>query len=210
MEVVRYQAELIQGLNDEIAVLKGNKPKPKIKPSKMENGSKDNKDKKSSKNKRPGSEKRSKTSELKVHETIIIPAKNVPKGSVFKGYKDFTVQGIKIESHNIRYRMERWDMLNGNYVEGELPPCVRGHFDAKLVGYIIYQYHQCGVTQALKSVLTLMLMIPAPAITERTVIVHTSEMIYLPGLKVRSRKAVSISLSFSGPTILIITSIRNH
>ncbi len=149
LEVIRYQAEQIQVLRDEIAVLKGNKPKPKIKPSKMENGSKGNKDEKSSKDKRHGSEKRNKTAELKVHETIIIPAKNVPEGSVFKGYKDFFVQGLIIESHNIRYRLERWDTLNGNYVEGKLPPSVCGHFDSELVSYAIYQYHQCCVTQPL-------------------------------------------------------------
>ena len=36
LEVNRYQVEIIQGLRDEIAVLKGNKPKPKIKPNNME------------------------------------------------------------------------------------------------------------------------------------------------------------------------------
>lgn len=149
LEVNRYQAELIQVLKDEIAVLKGNKPKPKIKPSKMEKGVKGDKDKKNSKSKRPGSEKRSKTVELKIHETIIIPPKNIPKGSVFKGYKDFFVQGLKIECHNIHYRLERWDTLNGNYAEGILPPSVCGHFDSELVSYALYQYHQCGVTQPL-------------------------------------------------------------
>lgn len=149
LEVIRYQAEQIQVLKDEIAILKGNKPKPKIKPSKMEKGSKGNKDKESSNNKRPGSEKRNKTSGLEIHETIVIPAENVPKGSVFKGYKDFVVQGLNIESHNTRYRMERWQALDGGYVEGKLPLSVHGHFDSALVSYVIYQYHQCCVTQPL-------------------------------------------------------------
>ena len=83
MEVVHYQREIIQGLKDEIAVLKGNKPKPKIKPSKMENNSNGQKDKKSSEGKRPGSAKRSKTSELPIHETITIPVEDVPEGSTF-------------------------------------------------------------------------------------------------------------------------------
>lgn len=149
LEVVRYQVEIIQTLKDEIAVLKGNKPKPQIKPSKMENGSKGNQDKQSTDSKRPGSEKRSKTSELKVHEIIKIPAENVPEGSVFKGYKDFVVQGLIIKCHNICYRMERWETPNDSYVEGKLPLSVRGHFDSKLVSYAIYQYHQCCVTQPL-------------------------------------------------------------
>ena len=59
-----YQMEIIQGMRDEIAVLKGNKPKPMIKPSGMEDGDKKDSDKKPSDEKRPGSEKREKTGEL--------------------------------------------------------------------------------------------------------------------------------------------------
>ncbi|MCP4392800.1 MAG: transposase, partial [Alphaproteobacteria bacterium] len=76
IEVIHYQMEVIQALRDEIAVLKGNKPKPKIRPGKMEKESNDNKDKKSSEGKRPGSIKKSKTKELVIHETIPIPAEN--------------------------------------------------------------------------------------------------------------------------------------
>ncbi|MEA1878065.1 MAG: transposase, partial [Bacteroidota bacterium] len=115
----------------------------------MEKGSNGNQDKESSESKRSGSEKRSKTSELPIHETIKIPAENVPEGSVFKGHKDFVVQGLIIKCHNICYRMERWETLDGGYVEGKLPSSVRGHFDSVLVSYAIYQYHQCCVTQPL-------------------------------------------------------------
>ncbi len=149
IEVIHYQMEVIQALRDEIAVLKGNKPKPKIRPGKMEKESKDNKDKKSSKGKRPGSIKKSKTKELVIHETIPIPAENVPEGSKFKGDKEYIVQGLKIESHNIRYLIERWETPDGSYVEGKLPSTVCGHFSSELVSYILYQYYQCHVTQPL-------------------------------------------------------------
>ncbi len=42
LEVIHSQMEVIQDLRDEIAILKGNKPKPKIRPGKMENGSNNN------------------------------------------------------------------------------------------------------------------------------------------------------------------------
>lgn len=83
LEVVRYQSEIIQRLKDEIAILKGDKPKPNIKPSGMEKGEKKNNG--SSDMKRPGSSKRSKTKELEIHEVISISPENIPEGSLFKG-----------------------------------------------------------------------------------------------------------------------------
>ena len=150
MEVIQYQTELIQHLRDEIAILKGDKPKPTIKPSGMEKGNKDNKEKdKSSQGKRPGSDKRCKTEELVIDEIIPIPPKNIPEGSKFKGYKEFVVQGIIIKSHNTLYRLERWETPDGSYIEGELPSSIQGHFDPSLISYIQYQYFQCHVTQPL-------------------------------------------------------------
>ncbi len=149
LEIVHYQSEIIQSLKDEIAVLKGNKPKPKIKPSGMEKGDKKDDDKKNSGGKRAGSAKRSKTKELKIHNTITVHPKIIPKGSVFKGYNEYVTQGITIQPNNTLYLIERWETPDGSYVEGELPLHVNGHFDSSLTSYIQYQYFQCHVTQPL-------------------------------------------------------------
>lgn len=149
LEVMHYQMEIIQSLRDEIAVLKGNKPKPNIKPSGMEKGNRKNRDKKDSNNKRPGSNKRSKTKELKIHNTIQLPPQDIPKGSIFKGYNKFITQGITIQAKNTLYLLERWKTPEGSYVEGKLPPHINGHFDSSLISYIQYQYFQCHVTQPL-------------------------------------------------------------
>ena len=151
LEVVNYQAEVIQGLKDEIARLKGDKGKPTIKPSQLDKKTTDGsgeEDKKSGK-KRAGSDKRKKTAQLTIHETKQIAAKEVPPGSEFKGYKTYVVQGLVIKSHNIEYQIERWQTPEGTYVEGQLPACIKGHFDTELVSFILYQYHQCHVTQPL-------------------------------------------------------------
>jgi len=151
LEVLHYQTEVIQALRDEVAQLKGEKGKPKIKPSKLDektSNQSDEEDKKSDK-KRAGSDKRQKTVQLDIHETKKVAAKEVPAGSEFKGYKPYVVQGLKIKSHNIEYQLERWQTSDGTYVEVQLPACVKGHFDAELVSFILYQYQQCHVTQPL-------------------------------------------------------------
>jgi hypothetical protein len=144
---IQQQTELIQLLRDEIARLKGQKPKPKIKPSKLEKDPK--KRKKSSSDKRAGSQKREKTANLVVHEHIRVPPEIIPEGSVFKGVQPYTVQGIKIEPYNICYILERWQTPDGTNIVGELPADVQGHYDCTLKTYILYQHNHCQVTQPL-------------------------------------------------------------
>jgi len=148
LEIIQHQAEIIQHLRDEIARIKGQKPKPTIRPSRLEKDPKDQ-NKKDSSGKRPGSHKRSKTAELVIHETIPIAPEWIPLGSIFKEYQPYTVQGIKIEPYNICYLLERWETPDGNYIVGQLPREVQGHFSFELKGYILYQYYHCHVTQAL-------------------------------------------------------------
>ena len=146
--IIQLQAEEVQQLKDEIARLKGQKPKPKIRPSKLEKDTKDQ-EKKDPSGKRPGSNKRSKTAELIIHETIPIAPEWILPGSIFKDYQPFTVQGMEIRPYNIRYLLERWQTPDGNYIIGQLPPKVQGHFSPELKSYILYQYHHCNVTQPL-------------------------------------------------------------
>jgi hypothetical protein len=145
LEICHEQAEEIQALRDEIARLKGQKPRPRIRPSKLEGG-----DDKNGRSGRGNQGKGSKTKRLKIHKTVVIPPDNIPEGSRFKGYQDYTVQDIRIELQNIRYRLERWETPSGEAIIGQLPDEVKGHhFGADLRTYIIYQYHHAHVTQPL-------------------------------------------------------------
>ena len=158
--LLREREECIQELKDEIARLKGEKGKPKIKPSRLEPEKKaqaqqedteeDAPQDKQAKKKRPGSQKRQKTANLIIHETKVIqPKEEVPRGSEFKGYQDYTVQELIIEAHNTRYRLAIWKTPTGEYLKGKLPEEVRalGHFGLMLRSYLLYQYHHCHVTQ---------------------------------------------------------------
>lgn len=146
-EAILRQAEHIQALRDEVAKLKGGNGKPSIKPSRMEGETSVEDKDAGGDDKRAGSFKKSKTEGLKIHATKIISPETVPEGSEFKGYRDWVVQGLKIEAHNTLYRLERWLTQSGEYVEGELPTEVDGHFGVSLKAFILYQHNQCHVTQ---------------------------------------------------------------
>jgi len=154
LEIIQLQQEQIQALKDEVAQLKGEKPRPKIKPSKLEPGT-ESPDEESLKDpaKRAGSAKRSKLSELEIHETVVLKAEAVPAGSRFKGYEDYTVQGVILQAHNVLYRRERWETPEGGSIVAPLPSEVLaldgGHFDHSVNRFVLYQYHHAQVTQPL-------------------------------------------------------------
>ena len=153
-ERVQKQEEEIAHLKDEVRVLKGEKKRPRFKPSKMEektdqsqreaDGSEEDK-------RRPGCDKRSKTAELVIHdEQIIPPGGRIPKGSRFKGYRDVVIQDLVIRAHNTRYRLARWLTPRGKCLTGRLPASLVGHrFGVTLRSYVLYQHHHCQVTQPL-------------------------------------------------------------
>ena len=71
--------EQVQLLKDEIAILKGQKPRPKIPPNRLDKNTPDPSGKgNDGKGKRPGSDKRSKTGNLEIDETRHI---NLEKGA---------------------------------------------------------------------------------------------------------------------------------
>ena len=151
IERVQQQDEEIALLKDEINILKGEKKRPVFKGSKLDKNTKSNNSSKPSSKKRPGSGKRKKTQKLVIHEDKVIkPDTPLPPGSRFKGYRDFVVQDLNIESHNIRYRLEHWVTPQNESVNGQLPDSLNNqHFGPQLISYILYQYHHCQTTQPL-------------------------------------------------------------
>lgn len=154
-ERIQQQDEEIAYLKDEINILKGEKKRPGFKPSKMDQKSDSDSDDDDPKGappkKRPGSSKRSKKKTLKIHQTKIIqPLETIPKGSRFKGYRDFVVQELEIKTHNICYKLARWLTPEGKYLTGQLSENLNNqHFGPKLRSYILYQHHHCQTTQPL-------------------------------------------------------------
>lgn len=153
-ERVQKQEEEIAFLKDEVRVLKGEKKRPRFKPSKMDEETDKRQpeaDRSEEAQRRPGSDKRSKTAELVIHdEQIIQPRGCIPKGSRFKGYRDVVIQDWVIKANNTRYRLARWLTPKGEFLTGRLPAFLADHrYGATLRSYLLYQHHHCQVTQPL-------------------------------------------------------------
>lgn len=143
LSIIELQIKEIQLLKDEIARLKGQNPKPKIKPSILEKQRGAVK-----KNKRKKRTKRSK--KIEIHEVVPIEPEHIPTGSSYKGYQDYLVQDLIISNWNICYRRQRWKTPDGKYIIGRLPDEISGtHFGPTLTAFILYQYYGCHVTQPL-------------------------------------------------------------
>lgn len=130
-----------QALRDEVARLKGQKGKPSIGPSRLTKGDK---------KKRNRRRKRHREKQRQIDRTLVVKAQDVPEGSRFKGYDDYTVQDLVIQSQTTRYRIEKWMTPDGKLVTGTLPvEAAVGHFGPTLRSFILYQYYHAQVTEPL-------------------------------------------------------------
>src|ERR1700730_12002901 len=141
----------VQELRDEIAILKGQKPRPDIKPSRLE--ADQPKQTPPGGSKRPGSAKRPKTDELHIDHEVPLHPEGLPVGATLKGYEPYVVQDILIKNDNTRYLRARYVLPDGSSVLAPFPagvlPVEGGHFGPNLIAYILDQYHQAQVTEPL-------------------------------------------------------------
>lgn len=146
VEIIQRQDAEIKALRDEIHKLQGNTQRPKIEPSRLlkprpgkagQSGGK-----------RPGSQKRSKTDALPIHQDLPLVIEGLPAGTRIEGYRDFVVQNLKIAAHNTRYRRTVYRLPDGSLQVAQLPAEVSGHFGLELRQFVLYQVHQTHVSHA--------------------------------------------------------------
>jgi hypothetical protein len=143
--LIQKQATEIQQLKDEIQRLKGTTRRPRIKPSVL---LKDDKKKNiQPPGKRSGSDKRSKTKDIRIDQDVVLPPTELPPGSVLEGYRDFVVQDLIIKGNNTRYRRAVYRLPDGTLLVGPRAEGVKSHFGPGLCQYILLQAHQNHVTQ---------------------------------------------------------------
>jgi hypothetical protein len=142
--------ETVQQLRDEIAVLKGQKPKPTIAPSRLEAPPRPPLE---PGEKRPGSAKRAKTVELTIHEEVLVPIPDadLPAGAALIGYEPYVVQELILQTKNTRYLRARYRLPDGTTLLAPWPKDVPAgsHYGAGLISYVLDQYHHNHVTQPL-------------------------------------------------------------
>jgi hypothetical protein len=135
--------EEVAALRDENARLKGLKGRPQIKPSGMEKstapGAK-------IKGQRKIGRRGSKRSKLTITETKIVKPQAIPAGARFKGYEEFVVQDLIVQSKTVLYRRERWQLPDGETIVAPLPAGINSHFGPELKRFVLAQYHQGQTT----------------------------------------------------------------
>ncbi len=97
-KVARLEKQ-VKGLDEELKAAKKLKSRPKIKPSTLNQEKKDPK----RGEKRAGSEKRSKKTSFVPDEERLIEPEELPEGATFNGYREYDVQDLIIQRHNIRF-----------------------------------------------------------------------------------------------------------
>jgi hypothetical protein len=149
LDRVQVLEQANQQLRDEIARLKGQKPRPDIKPSRLEAAPKGtgHKDRQGL-----GGPEQPKA-ELHIDREVTLQAEGLPAGATLKGYEPFVVQDLVIRPETTRYLRARYELPAGGSVLAPFPPGVLplggGHFGANLVTYVLDQYHQAQVTEPL-------------------------------------------------------------
>jgi hypothetical protein len=151
-EQVAAQAEQIhrlreenQALRDEVARLKGQKGKPTISPSRLNQ---------CERKERMGGHGGKGRHERRVDRTVVVKAEQVPEGSEFKGYSNFYVQELVLKTETTLYRAEKWLTPQGTMVSGQLPLALRvegpgEHFGPTMRSFVLYQYYHAQVTEPL-------------------------------------------------------------
>ena len=144
-ERIRELQDEVAKLRDEVAILKKQKPKPVIRPSRLTARESTKRGRRRGPRGAPP---------RRIDRTVVVKAEQVPAGSRFKGYSDYTVQALVIRSETTLYRVEKWLTPEGKRVTGQVPVPVAAegvgtHVGPTLRAFVLYQYYHAQVTEPL-------------------------------------------------------------
>jgi hypothetical protein len=140
---IKHQEE-IQQLRDEIAILKGEKGKPNIRPNVPA------REPPVPKPKSKGWSKGPKKYKVKVDRQVTVSVKGtLPSDARFIGYRKVVIQDVILKTDNVEYLLERhYSPSLKKYYDAKLPEEVRGsQFGANLKALTAILYISCRVTE---------------------------------------------------------------
>ncbi len=146
------QAE-IQRLRDEIARLKGEKGKPKIKANRSpgQAGDTDHRPKRKSKSRAASGQRVPRKERIKIdrEEVIKLDRSQLPPDVEHRGYRDVIVQNIVFKTDSVRYRLERvYSKSAGRLYEASLSEALRGQsYGSELQAFVIMLYFELRVPE---------------------------------------------------------------
>ena len=144
-EEIAALKKTVQEQRDEINRLKNMPKRPKFRP-----GGGDPK----SRSGKPGHNKEKNESSSnnamapkKVRQEVIVEVSNVPEGSRFKGYQEYSVQEFELIPKDIIYKLEVWQASDGTVIRAILPQEVQGsHFGHQLRS-LVHNLYALGMTE---------------------------------------------------------------
>jgi hypothetical protein len=149
-ELAKENAELrqqIQHLRDEINRLKGEQGKPHIKPNRKNISS----EKERKKPEKTPHKKRPKNPHLKINRTEIceLDKSQLPADAQFKGYQSVIVQGLKIQTDNVKFKKEIYYSASEKktYI-AELPSPYQGGYHPGIKALAIIFKNVCNMSES--------------------------------------------------------------
>jgi len=142
-----------QRLRDEIARLKGEKGKPKIKanrPSKQAADGKPQPERKSKSGAASGQRvPRRERIKIDREEVVKLDRSQLPPDVAHRGYRDVIIQNIIFKTDNVRYRLERvYSESQSQLYEASLPEALRGQsYGSELHAFVIMLYFELRVPE---------------------------------------------------------------
>ena len=140
-----------QKLRDEISLMKGEQPKPDIKPSGKKpnvdiSSEEERKPKNPPKNKKP----KTKKDKIKIDRVVVCEVDKdiLPDDAVFKGYQSVVVQEIIIKTDNVEYKKEIYysSSQNKTYM-GKTPSEINGEFGPGVKSTVFTLKHVANVSE---------------------------------------------------------------
>jgi hypothetical protein len=144
-EEIAALKKTVQEQKDEINRLKNMPKRPKFRPG--GGNSKDRSGKPDNAKEKHGSDSSNDMTPKKVREEIIVAASNIPEGSRFKGYQEYSIQELEIIPKDIIYKLAVWQAPDGTVIRAILPQEAQGsHFGHQLRA-LAHNLYALGMTE---------------------------------------------------------------